>query len=174
MEGPKAQTEMQLPTIDRTPHLRPSGADVASAGANRVIPVAPVNPSVNAHPSLQPVPSVVDMVNPALKTNEGEAVYTSVSDPGKPGSEAATTPKDWTIHRPAPVKVQDPPPKPIYQMLMEHIQHLWAASANAVQLDQVHDQLTPPVSASPSATPGDLAKAVLVYDHNTIKKNERL
>ena len=165
---------MQLPTIDRTPNLRPSGADVVSSGANRVIPVAPVNPAVSASPSLQPVPSVVDMVNPALKTNEGEALYTSVSDPGKPGSEAATTPKDWTIHRPAPVKVEDPPPKPMYQVLMEHIQHLWTASASAVQLDQVHNQLTPPIPASPSATPGDLAKAVLVYDHNIIKKNERI
>ena len=164
---------MQLPTIDRTPNLRPSGADVVSSGANRVIPVAPVNPSVSATPT-QAVPGVVDMVNPALKTNEGEAIYTSVSDPGKPGSEAATTPKDWTIHRPAPEKVEDPPPKPMYQMLMEHIQHLWTASASAVQLDQVHNQLTPPVAVAPSDTPGNLAKSVLVYDHNTIKKNERL
>ena len=165
---------MQLPTIDRTSNLRPSGADMASSGANRVIPVAPVNPAVSAHPSLEPVPSVVNLVNPALQTNEGEPVYTSVSDPGKPGSEAATTPRDWTIHRPAPVKVEDPPPKPMYQVLMEHIQHLWTASASAVQLDQVHNQLTPPVAAAPSDTPGDFAKVVLVYDHNTIKKNERL
>ncbi len=165
---------MQLPTIDRTPNLRPSGADVASSGANRVIPVAPVNPSVRASPPLQPAPSVVNLVNPALKTTEGEPVYTSVSDPGKPGSEAATTPKDWTIHRPVPEKVENPPPKPMYQMLMEHIQHLWTVSASAVQLDQVHNQLTPPVAAAPSDTPGNLAKAALVYDHNTIKKNERL
>ena len=174
MEGPKAQTKMQLPTIDRTPNLRPSGADMVSSGANRVIPVAPVNPSVSAHPSLQPIPSVVNLVNPALKTTEGEPVYTSVSDPGIPGSEAATAPKDWTIHRPVAVKVEDPPPKPMYQVLMEHIQHLWKASAGAVQLNQVHDQVTIPVATSPLETPGDYAKAVLVYDHNTIKKNERL
>src|SRR3990167_738431 len=108
---------MQLPSIDRTPQMRPSGADTVSSGANRVIPVAPVNPSVSAHPSIQPVPSVVDLVNPALKVKEGEAIYASVSDPGRPGSEAATTPKDWTIHRPAPEKVEDPPPKPMYQVL---------------------------------------------------------
>jgi hypothetical protein len=166
---------MQLPTIDRTSNLRPSGADVVPSGANRVIPVAPVNPSVSAHPTLQPVPSVVNLVNPALKTtNEGEPFYTSVSDPGNPGSEAATIPKDWTIHRPTPVKVEDPPPKPLYQVLMEHIQHLWTASASAVQLDQVHDHVTIPVAKAPSDTPGDYAKSVLVYDHNTIKKNERL
>jgi hypothetical protein len=117
---------------------------------------------------------VVNLVNPALKTTEGEPVYTSVSDPGKHGSEAATAPKDWTIHRPAPEKVEDPPPKPLYQVLMEHIQHLWTASASAVQLDQVHNQLTQPTPTTPSDAPGDFAKSVLVYDHNTIKKNERL
>jgi hypothetical protein len=165
---------MQLPTIDRSPHLRPSGAEMVSAGANRVIPVAPVNPAVTARPNLEPVPSVVDLVNPALKANENESVYASVSDPGRPGSEAATAQKDWTIHRPATEKVEDPPPKPMYQLLMDHIKNLWTASASAVQLEQVNNQLNPPVPASPSDTPGNLAKEVLVYDHNTIKKNERL
>lgn len=165
---------MQLPTIDRTPNLRPSGADVASSGANRVIPVAPVNPSVNANPSILPTPSVVDLVNPALKAAEGESIYASVSDPGRPGSEAATAPKDWTIHRPATEKVEDPPPKPMYQLLMDHFKSLWTASASAVQLEQVNNQLNPPVPVAPSDVPGNLAKEVLVYDHNTIKKNERL
>ncbi len=165
---------MQLPTIDRNPNLRPSGVDVASSGANRVIPVAPVNPSVSANPSIVPTPSVVDLVNPALKTAEGESIYASVSDPGRPGSEAATTPKDWTIHRPVAEKVEDPPPKPMYQLLMDHIKNLWTASASAVQLEQVNNQLNPPVPATPSDTPGNFAKEVLVYDHPTIKKNERL
>lgn len=165
---------MQLPTIDRTPNLRPGGADVASSGANRVIPIAPVNPSVSAHPSIQPVPSVVDLVNPALKTNEGEPVYTSVSDPGKHGSEAATAQKDWTIHRPAPEKVDNPPPKPIYQVLIDHLKSVWTASASAIQLEQVSNQLNPPVKVVPSEVPGNLAKEILVYDPNTIKKNERI
>lgn len=165
---------MQLPTVDRDPNLRPVGADWASSGANRVVPVAPVNPSVSAHPSILPTPSIVDMVNPALKTNEGEPVYTSVSDPGKPGSEAATSPKDWTIHRPAPEKVETPPPKPIYQVLMEHIKSVWTASASAIQLEQVSNQLKPAVAVLPADAPGNLAKEVLVYDHNTIKKNEHI
>lgn len=114
------------------------------------------------------------MVNPALKTNEGEPVYTSVSDPGIHGSEAATAPKDWTIHRPAPEKVEDPPPIPIYQVLMDHIKSMWTASASAIQMEQVNNQLSPPVAIAPSDTPGNLAKEVLVYDHNTIKKNERI
>ena len=114
------------------------------------------------------------MVNPALKTNEGEPVYTSVSDPGKHGSEAATAQKDWTIHRPAPEKVEDPPPKPIYQVLIDHLKSVWTASASAIQLEQVSNQLNPPVKVVPSEVPGNLAKEILVYDPNTIKKNERI
>jgi hypothetical protein len=174
IEGLKAQTKMQLPTIDRTPNLRPSGADAVSAVASKVVPVAPVNPSVASRPSLDAVPSVVDLVNPALKTNSGEPIYTSVSDPGRPGSEAATVSKDWTIHRPVTEKVEDPPPKPIYQVLIDHIKNVWLASASVVQMAQVNNQLNPPTPTGPSDTPGNLAKEVLVYDQNIIKKNERL
>ncbi|MEO7108596.1 MAG: hypothetical protein ABIZ09_19640 [Rhodoferax sp.] len=167
---------MQLPAIERTPNLLPIGAEAISSGANRAIPVAPVNPPTSGtnHTS-QPVASVVNMVNTNLQTKtEGEPVYTSVLDPVRHDAGAADVPQDWTIHRPTPVKVEDPPIKPLYQVLMEHIQNLWAASAGAVQLDQVHDQVTTPVAKVPSEIPGDLAKSVLVYDHNTIKKNERL
>jgi hypothetical protein len=97
-----------------------------------------------------------------------------VSDPGKHGSEAATAQKDWTIHRPAPEKVEDPPPKPIYQVLIDHLKSVWTASASAIQLEQVSNQLNPPVQVVPSEVPGNLAKEALVYDHNTIKKNERI
>lgn len=169
---------MQLPTIDRTPNLRSASAETASSGANRVIPIAPVNPSVTAHPSIEPTPSVVDLVNPALKSNNAsnntEQGYTTLPDPAQHGSKAANAPKDWTIHRPAPEKVEDPPPKPMYQVLMEHIKSMWTASASAVQLDQVHNQLTPPQPATPTETPGDLAKQILVYDPNTIKKTENI
>jgi hypothetical protein len=169
---------MQLPTIDRTPNLRPVGAETASSGANRVIPIAPVNPSVTASPSVEPTPGVVDMVNPALKTNDAanntEQGYTTLPDPAQHGSKAANAPKDWTIHRPAPEKVEDPPLKPLYQVLMEHIKSMWTASANAVQLDQVHNQLTQPQPVSPTEAPGDLAKQILVYDPSTIKKTENI
>jgi hypothetical protein len=165
---------MQLPSIDRNPNLRPSGADLASVGANRVMPVAPVNPSVTAQPTIEPVPSVIDMVNPALKKNEGEPVHTSVSDPGRRGSEAATSPKDWTIHRPAPQKAEVPPPKPMYEVLMDHIKSMWTASASAIQLEQVSNQLKPPAAVVPAEVPGNLAKEILVYDPNMIKKNEQI
>lgn len=165
---------MQLPTIDRHPQLRPAGADGVSGGANRVIPVAPVNPAVSAHAALVPEPSVVDKVNPALKAQVSEAIHSSVSDPGRPGSEAATAPKDWTIHRPAPEKVEDPPPKPIYQVLLDHIKSMWTASAGAVQIEQVSNQLEIPKLVTAADVPGELAREALVYKPDTIKKNERL
>lgn len=154
--------------------MRPAGADLVSSGAGRVIPVAPVNPSAHTSPLAAPTPSVIDMVNPALKTTEGEPVYTSVSDPAKHGSEAATAKKDWTIHRPAPEKVEDPPPKPLSQVLMEHIKTLWTASASAIQLEQVKDQLKPPQAPVATETPGLLAKEVLTYAPNKIKKTENI
>ena len=165
---------MQSPSIDRTTHPRPVGVEAASSGATRVIPIAPVNPPVGAHDPIQPVPSVVDRVNPALKVPESEAVYASVSDPGRPGSEAATAPKDWTIHRPAPEKVEDPPPKPLYQVLIDHIKNVWTASASAIQLEQVSNQLTPPAQAVPTELPGTFAKEALVYSPSHVKKTENV
>ena len=145
---------MQFPSIDRNPNLRPASVDVATDTSNS--------------------PSVINKINPALQANEGEPVYTSVSDPARRGSEAATSPKDWTIHRPAPEKVEDPPPKPMYQLLMEHIKSMWTAGASAIQIEQVGNQLTPPLQVPPTEAPGTLAKEVLVYEPSKITKNEKL
>lgn len=161
---------MQLPSVDRNPNLR-LAADLASPAAGKVIPVAPVNPpTAGAAPS----PSVIDMVNPALKANEGDRVYTSVSDPARPGSEAASTPKDWTIRRAVEVKVEDPPPKPLAQVLMDHLRTVWTASASAIQLEQVRDPLESPVAVNSSAAVGTLVKEILTYEPAKIKKNEKL
>lgn len=159
--------------------MRPAGADLASAGANRVIPVAPVNPSVHVSPPVEASdsavsPSVVNRINPALQGNVGESVYSSVSDPTRRGSEAATSPKDWTIHRPEPEKVEDPPPKPMYQMLMEHIKQMWTAGASAIQIEQVGNLLTPPPPVPPTDAPGTLAKEVLVYQPSKVAKNDKI
>lgn len=160
---------MQLPPLDRTPSLRPSGADVASVAA-RVMPVAP---SANASPPSEPAPSVVNLVNQAHKASVGEGVYTSVSDPARRGSEAATAEKDWTIHRPAPEKVEDPPPVPMSKLLIDHIKSLWAASAAAVQVQQVKNQLEAS-QPNPNATPGVLATEVLTYSPSKINKTENI
>jgi hypothetical protein len=182
---------MQLPTIDRTPNLRPAGAEVASSGANRVIPIAPVNPISSASTaapfanSAGPSPSAIDLVNPALKPNgtaqpqtapptEGEPVYTSVVDPSKRSSQVALAPRDWTIHRPAPEKVENPPPKPMSQVLMDHLRTMWTASASAIQIEQVKNQLTPSEPLAPTQVPGDLAKEVLTYAPSKIKKTENI
>lgn len=141
--------------------------------AARVMPVAPVNPSVNVTPASEPTPSVINLVNQANKPSTGEAVYTSVSDPGRRGSEAATAPKDWTIHRPVVEKVEDPPPVPISKLLIDHIKSLWAASASAVQVQQVKNQLDMS-QPNPNATPGVLSTEVLTYSPSKINKTENL
>lgn len=164
---------MPLPSVDRNTIVRPA-AEVASPAVPRVIPLAPVNPPVQAGSGVEPTPSVINLVNPALKPNEGERVYTSVSDPGRPGSEAATAPKDWTIRRPAPEKVEDPPPKPLSQILMDHLRSVWTASASAIHIDQAKSTLVQPVPPSLALAPGTLAKEVLTYDPAKIKKSEKL
>jgi hypothetical protein len=182
---------MQLPTIDRTPNMRPAGAEVVSSGANRVIPIAPVNPSVSVSLTAQPAtnagpgPSAIDLVNPALKPGgvaqpltapptEGEPTYTSVADPAKRSAEVSMAPHDWTIHRPAPEKVEDPPPKPMSQVLMDHLRTMWTAGASAIQIEQVKNQLTPTEPLAPTQVPGDLAKEVLTYAPTKIKKTESM
>jgi hypothetical protein len=137
-----------------------------------VMPVAPIHPPISPTPTAEPSPSVINMVGKAHKSNVGEGVYTSLSDPAKPGSEAATIPKDWTIRRPAPEKVEDPPPVPMSKVLMDQVKSLWQASASAVQVQQVKNQLdmSQPV---PNANPGVLATEVFTYSPTKINKTEK-
>ena len=142
--------------------------------ATRVVPVIPVNPAANTASQIEPTPSVINLVGQANKSNTGEGVYTSVSDPGRRGSEAATAEKDWTIHRPKPEKVEDPPPPPMSQVLMEHIKSLWTASASAVQVQQhVKNQLDMS-QPNPNATPGVLATEVFTYSPSKINKTKNI
>ncbi len=168
---------MQLPSIERIPNQRPVGADVASSGANRVIPIAPVNPPVSAQSSIEPTPSVVNLVNPALQQRaqaaESVPVFTSAPDPLQKKTED-TAPRDWTIHRPAPQKTENPPPKPISQVLMDHLRTMWTASASAIQIEQVKEQVTPAAPTIPTQVPGDLAKQILTYQPAKIKKTENI
>ena len=140
----------------------------------RVIPVAAVNPIANLTVSPEPTPSVINMVGKNNKPDVGEGVYTSVSDPTRRGSEAATAERDWTIQRPKPEKVEDPPPPPLSQVLMEHIKSLWLASASAVQVQQqVRDQLE---ASQPSqkAVPNMAAPESLTYSPSKINKTENI
>lgn len=143
--------------------------------ATQVIPVAAVNPQVSADPStIAPTASVINMVGQGPKTNVGEGVYSSVSDPARRGSEAATAERDWTIQRPKPEKVEDPPPPPLSQVLMDHVKSLWMASASAVQVQQqVKDQLE---NGLPKANPvqGVIATESLTYSPSKINKTENI
>lgn len=165
---------MQLPPLDRIPTPRPVAAELAAMAATKVIPVAAVNPSSNAVASTNPAPSVINLVGQVGKSIVGEGVYSSVSDPARRGSEAATAPKDWTIHRPAPEKVEDPPPVPIAKILIDHIKSLWLASASAVQVQQqVRSQLDLS-QPNPSDMPGALAKESVTYTPSKINKTENI
>ena len=160
---------MQFQTLDRITSLRPSGAGVVADSGLKVIPVAPVNP-VSSHSS----PGVIvqiDSGNHAKRANSGEAVYTSVSDPGRRGSEAATAEKDWTIHRPEADKVQDPPVEPISKMMLEFLQTMWRASASAIEAVLAKHQAA---QANPDAQPGVLAKEELTYSPAKIRKTANL
>ena len=140
-----------------------------------MIPVAPVNPSVHASPKLEVQQSgVIDAVNPALKSPEVDRVHVAVSDPVERQSMADAVPKDWTIHHPAVQKVENPPPKPISQILMDHLKTMWTASASAIQVEQVHNQLTTPIPVTPTQAPGELAKQAMIYAPSKIKKNETI
>jgi len=172
---------VSIPSIERTPNLRPTAADSVLSRTGVVIPVPPVNPNVEASPPLEPTPSVVNHVNPALQAtgpqsqpNEGESTYTSVPDPVSQSGTKQGAPHDWTIHRPAAEKKEDPPPKPISQVLMDHLKSMWNASASAVTVEQVSQALTPNTPTTPTQTPGDLAKQVLTYQPTKIKKNEKI
>lgn len=169
---------MEVTSLDRISNLRPSGGNGASLGVGQVIPVAPVNPPIqsNRTESLDsaPIPSVINLVNQTRRPNDGEAVYTSVSDPARRGSEAATTPKDWTITRPEPVKEEIPPPPPISKLLIDFLNNMWRASASAVN-DALADypRKVEIDAVSPVNKPGDIAKEVFTYSPASVAKTEK-
>ena len=166
---------MQLPPFDRSLTSRPPGADGAALATVRVIPVAPVNSLADASANPPPTPGVVNLVGKSPKPEAGEGVYTSVADPTRRGVQE-NTPKDWTIQRPAPEKVEDPPPIPISKVLMDHLETLWAASASAVQVQQqVRNHLeTGQTQAASSAEPTSAAIQAVTLASGKVNKNEKI
>jgi hypothetical protein len=51
---------------------------------------------------------------------------------------------------------------------------MWTAGASAVQIEQVKNQLTPPVATAATEVPGNLAKQVLVYTPSRVRRNENI
>jgi hypothetical protein len=160
------------PFADRIQSLRPVAVEMASLATGRVTPVAPVNPAQQNTMESEPSPSVINLVNQADKPNFGEGVYSSVSDPIRPGSLASEPSKDWTIKLPKAEETKPPPEPPIYKVLIDHLKSLWAASASAVQVQQqVKNQMeTMPAAQAPQ---GELSTQVFTYSPSKINKTEK-
>ncbi|MEX8194107.1 hypothetical protein [Comamonas guangdongensis] len=111
---------MPIQPIDRsqTP-WRTHGADLYSTGASGAVPVRPVN-AANAAESVD-------------KVGEGR----TVREPEKPSAPDAEN-RDWTLPEEIKQKeeVEDPPKEPISKQLIELIQSMWRASAQAVEQAQ--------------------------------------
>jgi len=163
---------MQLPSIDRISSVRPVAAESASLATGRVLPIAPVNPPAQAVTTEEPVPSVINMIGQADKPNTGEGVYRSVADPVR--KEAATqVSADWTIKRPAPEKVEDPPPEPMYKVLLDHVKMLWSSSASAPQVQQQVSDTLDVTKGGINAPQGVLATEVFTYSPSKIPQTEK-
>jgi hypothetical protein len=162
---------MQLPSVDHQPGMRPAGAGPAVPAGPKVVPVAPVNP-----PSTAASPGVVSTISEsAVQANVGEAVFRSAPDPVQRGADAVRPETDWTIKRPQPQKVEDPPPEPISKRLLEFLRSMWRASGSVIELaqTQAQSQNLPLNQNNPQATPGVLAKEVITYTPSKIRKNEK-
>lgn len=163
---------MQLPSVDRQPGARPAGASLPTSNGSKVVPVAPVNA-----PQAAASPGVVNNIGENAQLGKaGESVYRSVKDPIQKGADAQRPDNDWTIKRPLPQKVEDPPPEPISKRLLEFLRSMWRASGNVVEMSQTQAQAQnlPPNQNNPHAVPGLLAKEDLTYTPSKIKKNEKL
>ncbi len=147
-----------------------------------MVPVAPVNPSVQA------ASSVVNEISAKLQAQvlqKDQSVQVSTPDPLKGGSRTEAAAKDWTERKPAPEKVSEAPPKEsISKMLLDHINSLWAASAKAVEVTLMNNQsgsqnqvrvqqLNQARSQDPVAVPGIVAREELTYTPSKIKKAEK-
>jgi len=168
---------MQLPSVDRQPGARPAGAALEPSPGHRVVPVQPVNPPEHTHQ-----PGVVNNIseNAVQKAEQAqkasEAVFRSVQDPVQRSPNAERPENDWTIKRPQPQKVEDPPPEPISKRLLEFLRSMWRASGSVVEMaqPQATGQNEAPNQNNPQATPGVLAKENLTYTPSKIKKNEKI
>lgn len=121
---------MQIPPVDRShTQWRVQGADLYSTGASGAVPVRAVNPA-NAAESVD-------------RVGEGRS---PVREPDKPSSPDMEN-RDWTLAQEIKQKeeVEEPPKEPISKQLIEFIQSMWRASAQAVEqaqeVSQADDQL---------------------------------
>lgn len=182
--------QSQIPSVERSSGQRLTSADMAAPSAarapaqvaNKVNPVAPVNPPVQT----QPTAGVINGISPEVQARarasmDAEMMNTRAPDPLRGGARVDNTQRDWTERKPAPETVQEAPKEPISRMLLDHIHAIWAASAKAVEIwyvSQGQNQDPNQVKAlaqgrnqDPSAVPGTLAKSVHSYSPSRVEKN---
>jgi len=170
---------MQLPH-DRNA-IRPAGTEVVALVANRVIPVAPVNPPAPVQESA----GVVNDINPAVQARVNEAAK---ADPLQGGSQADRAGRDWTQREEAAPQIEECPPKEsLSKMLIDHMAAVWGASARVVEIwlqnnpsqnragnPQVLVQLQAASrQVDPMAAPGTITKESLTYSPTQIRKTEK-
>lgn len=169
---------MQLPSVDRQAGTRPAGVDLVTSNGHKVIPVAPINPPVTTTLAASAVPStgVVNRIGEAagLKNPVYGAVQHSVPDPIRRGTETAAEPNDWTIQHAEPKKVEDPPPVPMHQLLLDFVKSMWQASGMVVEVSQAQKQNMTVNPANPGLAAGDIARENLTYQPSKIKKAENI
>jgi hypothetical protein len=143
-----------------------------------VIPVAPVNPSLQ----VQETAGVVNDINPDVQAKAAQAAQAASADPLQGGAQADNTGKDWTQRQEMPGKLAEPPKEPLSKMLLDHIHSVWSASARVVEIwlmnNPVQNQtqiqnLAQSRNQDSSAIPGVLAKEALTYSPSKIKKTEK-
>jgi hypothetical protein len=167
---------MQLPFIDKKHNLSTSSADAVSTAVAKVIPITPVNPQLLDTPVQHVQVGVVNHVGEAsVEANfptVGAPVYTSVADVNNKTAENA--PHDWTIKPVNNPRLESPPPKPIAQILIDHLKTVWSASASAIQPEQMVEASQLPKTLEGVQPLGSLAKEALIYQPQKIKKSENL
>jgi hypothetical protein len=162
-------------SLDRISSTRPLAAESASLATGHVVPVAPVNPSTNGTLPSEPSPSVINLIGQNGKSNQGEGVYSSVSDPTRSSAQSTQSDYDWSIKKPKPQEQKPPPEPPLYQLLIDHIKHLWLVSAGAVQVQQqVKDELNPNSALANASVVQPLAQnSPLTYLVNKVSQTEK-
>jgi hypothetical protein len=165
-------TIMQLPTVERIPNLRPVGAETVAPAAPRVIPVAPVNPSLQ----MQESASVVNNINPQVQSQVQN------TDPLQGGSQADKSSRGFTQSQEAAARSTERPA--IAKLLLDQIHSVWDASARVVEIWfmnnplQIQSQnqaqtLAQNRNQDSKEIPGVMAKEALTYSPSKIRKNEK-
>ena len=125
---------MELPPIERSTALAPR--EIPPLAVDRASALAPTLPEGTPITSTAHSPRVIDSVNRGDQTGSQTWVYSNPTASSSRRLDDSSAQRDWTLKRPVHGKVEDPPPIPLFKMLIDHIKALWHASANAVQTVQ--------------------------------------